>query len=673
MNHRLLTVLLVILVAGTCIPAAFALANASARALDAFRRYEPDFLTSLRKLEEIQRKIDNQGWKPGTKEWQALKDDADDLFDYVQKRYDLMDDLFKSVSGDNPADKAQLFDGFSRLDDLYRHFRDFYLNRFRDGGPAPAPKPAVPATTSAEPAGKSATPVATPTPKVAEPAGTPAQTPAKPVAAPTAGVPAVTPSAHGEEGQKVRLTGTLKVDLRNKNEQYTAQDTALPNNSYQGRLSLMYQMDDKNKLSLEDKYLQRRRNELVKENVLTLGWVHSRSPKTIFSFKDRLHHVWYPQNARKAYRDNLAELFLDRKEGRYERLYSVGFQTRTYPDYSRSDFSQKNLMTQTTYFIQNGTLFGESTYNWRDYKNSPQLDYKNDNTYVEFNRSYEGNKSEISVSDTYDHRIYGNEAVNLFRASYWDNYFRFRYDLPVSKTWRWTFEDEHQRRNYYSDNPRGYAQLKIKTTGHITIDKQTRGRIGHQYIYNDEKTKARSHKNHIWSGMWEKKFSNQFKLKIEDTFHRRYTLIGDVMDFGENVLSARATWRLPSKIETGIRGEYLLRRYTALFYRDYRYLLGGVFTSYAKPKKYDWSFVQDYRNFSNRNGNNTATDWRSQSQPLTEGKFNYFLRHDLKIRLSASREKTYYKSFDTTSQELLWDFTRPITVTEFYGGLEYDF
>ncbi|RCK73036.1 MAG: hypothetical protein OZSIB_3295 [Candidatus Ozemobacter sibiricus] len=173
--------------------------------------------------------------------------------------------------------------------------------------------------------------------------------------------------------------------------------------------------------------------------------------------------------------------------------------------------------------------------------------------------------------------------------------------------------------------------------------------------------------------MWEKKFSDRFKLKVEDTFHRRYTVIGDVMDFGENVLSARATWRLPSKIEAGIRGEYLLRRYTALFYRDYRYLLGGVFASYAKPKKYDWSFVQDFRKFSYRNGNNIATDWNDQSQPITEGKFNYYLSDDLKIRLSASREKTYYKSFDTTSQELLWDFTRPMTVTEFYGGLEYDF
>ncbi|NLI75856.1 MAG: hypothetical protein GX442_05365 [Candidatus Riflebacteria bacterium] len=672
MKLRLLSLVLMILVAGV-VPA-FALADASAKALDAFRRYEPDFLTSLRKLEEIQRKIQNQNLKPGMPEHDALKEDAADLLDFVQRRYDLMDDLFKSVSGDYPADRAQLFDGFSRLDDLYRKFRDFYLTNFEDGQSG-APPAAKPAATAAAPA-RSQQPAAG---QPAKPAPGAAVTAPAQETAPVAVVPSSSPSPATldvpkvQESDKVKLTGSLKVDLRNKNEKYTAQNTALPNNYYQGKLSLAYQLDENDKLFLEDKYLQRRRNELVKENVLTFSWVHTHSPRTIYSFKDTLHHVWYPQNAQKAYRDNTAEIFLNRKEGRYERMYNLGYETRTYPDYSRSDFTQKNVMTQTTYFIQNGTLFGESTYNWREYKNSPNLDYRNENTYVEFQRSYGGNKSEISVSDTYDHRLFESEAINLFRASYWDNYFRFRYDLPVSKTWKWTFEDEHQRRHYPSDNPRGYAQLKIKTTGHITIDKKTRAKIGHAYIFNDEKTKARSHKNHQWMGMWEKKFTDRFKLKVEDTFHRRYTLIGDVMDFAENLFSMRATWKLPSKIELTWRGEYLARMYTAMFYRDYRYLQTGLQAAYAQPKKYDWSLEQAFRKFSNRNGNNIASDWRNQSQPFTEGKFNWFIRKDLKLKLTASREKTYYKSFDTTSQELLWDFTRPMTVTEFYGGLEYDF
>ncbi|HMM59964.1 MAG TPA: hypothetical protein PKC25_07525, partial [Candidatus Rifleibacterium sp.] len=41
-----------------------------------------------------------------------------------------MEDLFTSVSGDYPADRPQPFDGFSRIDDLYREIRDFYAARF---------------------------------------------------------------------------------------------------------------------------------------------------------------------------------------------------------------------------------------------------------------------------------------------------------------------------------------------------------------------------------------------------------------------------------------------------------------------------------------------------------------------------------------------------------------
>ena len=43
----------------------FALSVASRNALNAFRRYEPDFLNTYRRLEELDRKIDNQKIKSG--------------------------------------------------------------------------------------------------------------------------------------------------------------------------------------------------------------------------------------------------------------------------------------------------------------------------------------------------------------------------------------------------------------------------------------------------------------------------------------------------------------------------------------------------------------------------------------------------------------------------------
>jgi hypothetical protein len=118
---------------------------------------------------------------------------------------------------------------------------------------------------------------------------------------------------------------------------------------------------------------------------------------------------------------------------------------------------------------------------------------------------------------------------------------------------------------------------------------------------------------------------------------------------------------------------YLARIYDQLIYRDYKYLQSGLELSYSSGRKYDWQIEQSWKKFSFRNGNNVSTGWESEVQPLTEVRYNVALNQELKLRLRASWEKTYYRSFDTRSQELLWDFTRPMTITEFYGGLEYVF
>ncbi|HOY67052.1 MAG TPA: hypothetical protein PLP29_09195 [Candidatus Ozemobacteraceae bacterium] len=645
---------------------AFGLAPVSSKALDAFRRYEPDFLNAYYRLQELDRKASNQGLVPKDEGFAAIRDEADDIFEFVQKRYDLLDDLYKGVSGDNPADQGSLMEGFQRIDDLYRKVRDFHHARFveRAAGAAPASSAIETAKTEADAQPDQLVPAASQAADVTAPA--------KIEAVPTTPVEsATTAESETAESKKVAVTGTLKLEARNRNEMYPNTDTAIPNNLSQMRLSLMYERDARNKISLDEKMLQRRRNELVKENILSLGWLHQHSKNTAFTVKDTLHHLWYPDTVTKNYRDNLAEVFWNSKQGKYEYLQNLGWNTRVYPRYSRSDFTQLNYNSQTTYFLPNGTLFYEGTHNWRSYEESPNLDYINSTYYGEFSRSYAGNKSDLSVSNTYDTRHYGNEAVNLYRANYWDNYFRFRYDLPVSKTFSWTFEDEWQKRLYASDDPRGYAQLKLKTTANIFIDKQTKGRFSHQYTGNFENTRSKTHKNHQFAAMWERKFTDTFKLRLEDTFHRRNGLTSDQMDFKENGIVAKASWRLPSKIELTWRNELLERVYAAAVKPDFRYWGSSVVATYARPKKYDWQFETGYRAFSHEKA--TTGGWNESAQPMVLAKANFVLRDDLKLQLSASHEKTFYKYFDPDAQELLWDFARPVTITDFYAGLVYDF
>jgi hypothetical protein len=173
--------------------------------------------------------------------------------------------------------------------------------------------------------------------------------------------------------------------------------------------------------------------------------------------------------------------------------------------------------------------------------------------------------------------------------------------------------------------------------------------------------------------MWRKKINDSFRIRVDDTLHIRKSVQGETMDFKENLLNAKLTWKLNSGINLSWNNEYLTRIYDQLIYEDYKYLLSGVQFSYAKAKKYDWRVEQSWRKFSFRNANNVSTGWESEAQPFTELRYNLTLSDDLKLRLRASWEKTYYRSFDNRSQELLWEFESPMTITEFYGGLEYEF
>lgn len=637
----------------------FALSVASERALDAFRRYEPDFANSLRRLEELDRRMENLGIEPDSQRGSEIMNEAEETLDRVQRRYDLMEDLFTSVSGDYPADRPQLFEGFTRIDDLYRSVRDTYLQKFmyRDQEPADEDE-AKPVTEPVKEEVDSSPSVSAPAPDSSD------------------------ATATATEAKKVEVSGVLKLDMKNRNELYRTQtvatknvltESALPNNLRQGRLSLTYKFDEKRQLFVEDRFLKRERNEPVHENYLTLSYLHKADPDHVWTLKNTLQHAWYPDNGIKDYRNNLAELFYNERWNKRERLANLGYQSRFYPRYTRSDFHQFNFSDQETWFKSFGNVFAELKGNWRRYRNVDNLDYDNFNLYTEYNRSYTGNKAELSLSNTFDRRTYDQESVNLYRTSYYDNYFRANYDLPVHDKLSYGLEAQYQKRNYGSDELRGYAEANLYGVARFKIDKDSRAQADYRYIYNDENTKARAHKNHQLHGMWQKSYNKDFKVRLDDTYHLRTSVVGEVMDFRENMFTAKLSWRLKSKIDLTWLNEYLTRYYDMTVYRDYKYFLSGLNFSYAKTGSYDWKFTQSWRKFSFRNDSNLRTGWESEAQPLTELQYNYIINTDLKLRLRASWEKTYYRSFDSVSQELLWDFARPMTVTEFYGGLEYTF
>jgi len=649
---------------------AFAISQKSEDALNAFRRYEPDFRNTLRRLEELDRRVDSLKIAPDSERMQDIKEEAEESMTRIQKRYDLMEDLFTYVSGAYPADRPQLFDGFSRIDDLYREIRDFYAARFVYRGQKQEHK-TVPA------AGKT----------TEETTGTLPET-SEPVTAPAAAEPEKSGSesaAPDKKESKIDVSGVLKLELKNRNEIYRVQtnalpvttpaiESALPNNLRQGKLNLTYKFDEKRQLFVEDRFLKRERNEPVHENYFTLAYLIKQNQDRAWTIKNTLQHSWYPDNGIKDYRNNLAEVFFNDHWTKRERLANVGYQTRVYPNYSRSDFYQMNLGDQETWFRDNGNMFLEFKGEWRRYSNVNDLDYDNANLYGEYNRTYSGNKSELAISNTFDRRLYDQEAVNLYRASYFDNYFRLNYELPVHSKLAYSFEGQHSIRSYTADEPRGYKEVNLFAAARIKIDDKTRTVYDYRFVHNDENSRDKAHKNHKLHSMWQKNFSDDFRARWDSNYHIRTADVtaGEDMEFKENLQNVKLSWRLKNQMNLVWNNEYLSRIYERLGYRDYQYFMSGLALSYARAQKYDWKIDQSWRKFNFRNGT-ISTGWEGESQPITEIQYNCTLSDDLKLRLRASWEKSYYRQFDAKSQELLWDFTRPMTISEFYGGLEYVF
>lgn len=670
MKRNILTIiLLAVVLLGSPI---YALSSKTSEgAMTAFSRYEPDFAKAQRRLEELDRRVSSLDVSD-SKRLEDADEEAEETMNRIQKRYDLMEDLYKSVSGDYPADQAELLEGFSRLDDYYRAIRDYYTEKFVYRGQKQADKPvetAAPASSAAK---------TTETPASQQPASQPVDS-ANPVETASAA------AKNAAEEPKLDVSGVLKLELKNRNEVYRTQsnalpfttvETALPNNFGQGKLALTYKFDKKRELFVENRFLKRRRTYPIHENYFTLAYMLKESSDRAWTIKNTLQHLWSPGSGVRDYRSNLAEVFYNECWTKRERLTNLGYQTKTNPNNANLDYYQVNLGDQETWFRENGNFFLEFKGNWRRLLNVNDQDYDNANLYGEYNRSFAGNKAELSISDTFDRRMYDQESINAYRTSYFDNYFRLNYELPVHDSLSYAFEGQHQVRSFASDEPRGYKELNLFTVAKFKISKDVRAQADYRYVYNDENTRDRAHKNHKLHGMWQKSFSEDFRVRVDDTMHIRTATDagGKKMEFKENLFNTKLSWRLKNSMQLVWNNEYLSRLYERLSvnYRDYRYLLSSFQLSYAKARKYDWKIEQGWRWFDFRNGA-VSTGWEGETQPVTMIGYNCSLREDLKLTLRASWEKTYERPFDVDSNELLWKFTAPKTNTEFSGGLEYMF
>lgn len=198
-------------------------------------------------------------------------------------------------------------------------------------------------------------------------------------------------------------------------------------------------------------------------------------------------------------------------------------------------------------------------------------------------------------------------------------------------------------------------------------------KLSHQFINDDESTAAKAYMDNILLAAADRKFSESFRMKFEDQFQVRDSKIGTIMNFNENLVNLKTTWTFRNKIELTWKNEYLSRYYSSLFYSDYACFTSGILAEFFRPRSLDWQFIQDFRSLRYRNGGNVATAWTTVPQSLSELRANFTLKHGWKLKFLASYDKTFGKSFDIISQEMIWNFGLPLTVTEFSGGFEYQF
>ena len=274
---------------------AFAVSRQSENALNAFRRYEPEFSSTLRSLQELNRKQLNGGETSSDFSEVLLK--AEKLMSKADDRYDLMEDLFNSTLSRNPADQNELREGFNRLDDLYRKVRDYYTDNYAYRDKSKEVKDERMKESESE--SESETSV------IDEKSESGYEL--KPLSANDEYANIISSEDQDLE-EKVKLTGSLKFEFRDSDEKHENDGgVTIPNDMNSGRLRLTYDIDSTRQLYLEEKYLTRERNEKIKENHFTLAFMKKNSDDSALTFRDKLQHVWYPDDSNKNYRINLFE------------------------------------------------------------------------------------------------------------------------------------------------------------------------------------------------------------------------------------------------------------------------------------------------------------------------------------------------------------------------------
>ena len=436
---------------------AFAVSKQSENALSAFRRYEPEFSNSLRSLQELKRKQDNLMEDESGASSSEILLQAENLMSKVEDRYDLMEDLYNNTLSKNPADQIELRDGFNRLDDLYRKVRDYYTDNYTF-----KEKEKVEVKETEQDKKKENL-------SEAEKTETPYEL--NPITASDDYSNVI--SAEDQKKEKVKLTGNLKFEFRDSDEKHENVGGTVPNDLTSGRLRLTYDMENNRQLYLEEKYLTRERNEKVKENHLTLSFNKKNDDNSAITLRDKLQHVKYPDNSNKNYRVNLFEALYAKNWKNRDMELSLGLKTKAYPNNSRSDYNEYIASAQESWMTNNSTKYIEFTSDIVKYKNVDNLDYKNFNLYTEMTKYFTGNNADLSISNTYDRRIYENESLISFRTSYYDDYFQFGYKLPVNNKVNYNLKADYSKRSYASDEPRGYAELDIFNGFSIKTDDRT--------------------------------------------------------------------------------------------------------------------------------------------------------------------------------------------------------
>ena len=492
--------------------------------------------------------------------------------------------------------------------------------------------------------------------------------------------------AADEDDDKLKISGVFSVEIRDREEKYKAQnlvgrptaETTLPNDFNQFKFTLSYKPSENHIFTLDERYVQRERNELVRENYLDLSYWIKENDARSWKIMDSFQNSEYPDSDLKEYRDNKFEVTLERNEKENRKgTTSIGYQTRSYSNYNRSNFGQLYVFDSESVVRDNGSFYGEGKIDNRRYNNSNELDYSNKNIYLEYNKIY-ANKSELTIANTYDRRDYDHEASRLYRSSYYDNYIRVNYLLPTDGVFTYEIEGQHTKHDYNSDYERGYSELNLWVASKMKLTKKTRAQIDYRFVDNDENSKILAHKNNEIHFMIQKNVNDIFRVRFDHTYHNRDTVVGNYMNFDEHTSEAKLMWRMDNNMDLAWKFGYNGRIYDTTQYEDYRNYSTGLDLRYEKRNQYECRLTPsvrkiEFRNFYKEGMFEPVKNWEDEIQPSVEFEFSKSLKQDLRFTFNATYEKTYYRTYDVGMQDLIWNFGKPMEITEFIGKLEHSF